>query len=127
MQKTQKTWIRFYTPGSFTAYTWDVDAWGEVDPTKVEWPDKAYAFTIHTRTDIEEDGEIFKGKVEQIGVMYYHPDSKIEVLEDVKKNPNSTSTLISNMECNKWDSIVWNRWGNWPQPYEADKATVLTA
>jgi hypothetical protein len=29
------------------------------------------------------------------------------------------------MRCNKWPSVIYSRWGNWPQPYEAGKCEVL--
>ncbi len=127
MNKVTKTWINFYAPGSFTANEWTKDTPENTSPDDVEWPDNAYAFTLHRRVDIVDGGETYNGKPEQIGPMYYHPDSATETLEEVKQNPSATSILVGNMECNRWERIVWTRWGNWPQPFDSEKHRVLAA
>lgn len=91
----------------------------------MKWPDNAYAFAVIRRTDIVDGTERFKGKVEQVGPHYYHPDSKIETFAEVEKNPHATRILLDNMRCNKWDKLVWARWGNWPQPYREGEIVVL--
>ena len=125
MKKQTKYWIRFYTPGILFAETWDINCDSEPNPKEIEFPDSAYAFTIHKRTDIIDRGNIYKGKARQIGNMYYHPDSKVEDLKEVEQNPNATDTLIRNIKNNGWDRIIWTRWGNWPQPFDPTKITIL--
>lgn len=125
MTKTIKYFARFLSPGSFVSNEWLVGING-IDPYSIEWPENAYAFTLHKRAEImEEGGTLFVGNMEQIGPMYFHPDSVVESLEEVYKNPKKTETLISNMIGNGWSHIVWSRWGNWPQPFEAGKHEKL--
>lgn len=126
MHKKLKRFVVFWAPGLFfgEARTQDVES---ADPLAVEWPDDAYAFTMHEREDVVDGEKIYEGEPVQVGPMYYHPDSKIETLEEVKRNPNKGAALVSNMENNGWDHIIWTRWGNWPQPFKEGKSVVLTA
>jgi hypothetical protein len=58
--------------------------------------------------------------------VYYHPDSKVLTEAEIAaKGDPRDSILLSNMRCNKWPSVIYSRWGNWPQPYEAGKCEVL--
>jgi len=126
MQKITKYWVRFYSPGSFMADTQDGDmSLNPIDPRGVEWPKNAYMFNIYTRTDVHEKKEVYQGKAKQVGFNYYHPDSKVESLGDVYKNPSATKILIDNMRMNNWSHIVWSRWDNWPQPFDHIKDYVL--
>lgn len=125
MQKQKKYWIRFWVPGSFVAEEIIRHCEALPTPEQVEFPDNAYAFTLHEREDIVDGEQTYTGEAKRVGPTYYHPNSVVETLEEVKKNPNATSTLISNMEGNGWRQIVWSRWGNWPQPFEADSIKVL--
>lgn len=123
--KRTEYWIRFYAPGSFTTNEWIRMEDSMPKPDEVAFPDKAYAFTLHQREDIIEGGKVYQGAAEQVGLMYYHPSSKVETLAQAELNPNATSILLSNMRCNRWDHIVWSRWGNWPQPFDAAKMQVV--
>ena len=98
------------------------------DPAAVVWPENAYAFTLHERVDVLDGPERFEGKPQQIGPTCYHPDSKVmtEAQIAAKGDPRN-SILLNNMRINKWPSVIYSRWGNWPQPYEADKVRVLGA
>ncbi|MEN6549998.1 MAG: hypothetical protein ABFE07_28475 [Armatimonadia bacterium] len=125
MKKVRVSWITYLMPGLLVGENWDKDCEPGIDPEDVEWPKNAYAFRIMERTDVVHDGETYKGKAEQVGPLYYHPDSRVETLEEVRQNPRATDTLISNMRCNKWNRIIWTRWNNWPQPYEAKEIRVL--
>lgn len=93
--------------------------------TLADWPNRAYAYKLYQQdivTDTETGKRYSGDRAEVDGKLHYHPDSKVETLEQVRNNPNATETLIRNMECNGWDSIVWTRYGNWPQPF--DKETM---
>jgi len=125
MKKKRIYYVKFYSPGSFFANDWVVEYDDIPDPAKIEWPGNAYSFTVHNRLDVFEGDEVFTGKPEQIGPWYYHPNSKIETLDEVRNNPNATDILIGNMECNQWSHIVWSRWDNYPQPFDPTKHTVL--
>ena len=125
-KKTTVYYVEFFAPGSFVAESWTQKI-KSPDPHMVKWPKDAYAFQMHQRDEIHDGGETFLGKSKRIGPTYYHPDSKVETLAEVRGNPKASRTLIENMECNKWNRIVWTRWGNWPQPYDPKDDVVLTS
>lgn len=122
--KRTRHFATFMAPGLIVGNQWDMELASE-DPQKVHWPDDAYAFTLHRREDVTVDGAEYQGKREQVGPIYYHPDSVVQTLEEAKANPKATPVLISNMECNDWGSVVWTRWGNWPQPFDPAEIQVL--
>ncbi|MBE3138868.1 MAG: hypothetical protein IMZ63_03525, partial [Actinobacteria bacterium] len=59
------------------------------------------------------------------GKLYYHPDSKITTIAEVRCMQGDNKTLLKNMECNKWDKMIWSRWGNWPQPYDSKTVEII--
>ena len=124
MKKVLKRFIRFWRPGSFFAEDWSksVDSF---DPESINFPEEAYCFQFWEREDVVDREENYEGKPKDVGPVYYHPDSKVETLEEVKRNRKSENTLIKNMENNGWDKIIWSRWGNWPQPFDSKKHLVL--
>lgn len=124
MKKTIRYFVEFWYPGSFVAES-STSETKIIDPHKIEWPKNAYSFVLYKREDIIDNNKTYKGELEQLGPTYYHPDSIVETLDQVKQNHPKEKILISNMECNKWDSIVWSRWGNWPQPFDTKKTEVL--
>jgi len=127
MDKVTVRYARFLAPGSFVANEWTrpVDT---LAPEAVAWPENAYAFTLHERVDVLDGTDTFTGNPQQVGPMYYHPDSKVLTQADVAaKNDPRDSTLLSNMRCNEWDTVIYSRWGNWPQPFDAGKAQILGA
>ncbi len=124
MKKETVFFAVFHSPGSFTTNTWEVPLVSD-DLTVVAWPDRAYAFQIYKREDAVDGEQRYRGQRVQIGGWYYHPDSKVETLEQVKQNPSATDILIRNMGCNNWTHIVWSRWGNWPQDFDPACDTVL--
>lgn len=117
--------VEFFTPGSFCSDTWEKEYDKEIKPESVKWPDNAYAFCVYRQDCVENNGKKFYAKREQIGKMYYHPDSQITNIEQTTKHSNATSTLINNMKRNGWDNMIWTRWGNWPQPYNKNKMLIL--
>jgi hypothetical protein len=125
MNKVTVRFARFWSPGSFVGESWDVPI-GGTPPDRVEWPARAYAFSVHERTDVVDGGETFVGKASQVGPTYYHPDSVVKTLEEVRISEGERSILFANMECNGWSSVVYSRWGNWPQPFDPAKAVILT-
>jgi len=48
-------------------------------------------------------------------------------VEIAAKGDPRDSILLSNMRCNGWPSVIYSRWGNWPQPFDATKVVVLSA
>lgn len=126
MERVTKRWANFYFPGSFVANETERDV-ESLDPHSVAWPDGAYAFALYERTDLHDGPDTYTGKAKRIGPLYYHPDSKVETLEEVERNHPGERILISNMRCNRWPAVVWSRYGGWPQPFDAAKACVLGA
>jgi hypothetical protein len=125
MDRVTVRYARFLSPGSFVANDWTAPV-DSADPRAVKWPDNAYAFTLHERVDVLDGPETFKGEAKQIGPVYYHPESKVLTQAEIAaKGDPRDSILLSNMRCNKWPSVIYSRWGNWPQPYEAGKCEVL--
>ena len=125
MNRVTVRYVRFLSPGSFLADSWTSEV-ESADPHAVEWPERAYAFTLHERTDITDGLERFKGAPKQIGPTYYHPDSKIKTLAEIEaEDRKENRILIDNMRCNNWQSVIYSRFGNWPQPYMADDVCVL--
>ena len=126
MQKHSKLYVEFQTPGIMFADMWTEDV-SSTDPNDVKWPENAYAFRMYSRESIEEGGEVFMAHPKQIGKTYYHPDSKVRTLREVQMmdKDGEHKILISNMKGNKWDAVVFTRWGNFPQPYDKEDSEVL--
>lgn len=124
MDKSTAYYATFFGQGTFVAETWKADLTSD-NPFSVKWPENAYAFTIHRRDDVTVDGKVYRGEPQQIGPMYYHPDSKVEDLGEVTANPRATEVLIDNMRINEWPLLIWTRWGTWPQPFDADAMQIL--
>lgn len=127
-QKEKKYWIEFYSPGSFVSNTRTVSVQSLPEPEDVVFPMNAYAFTLNERERITHSDKIYDEKPKQIGPMYYHPDSKITTLKEVKSGntPGEIGpALISNMENNGWESIIWTRWGNSVQPFDSEKIEII--
>lgn len=125
MNKHTSYYVIFMEPGTFVSESWKRDVDGP-DPRAVKWPDNAYAFTLFKREDVTVDGKVYQGEPEQIGKLYYHPDSVIQTYEEAQANPKATRILLTNMRINRWPQIIWTRWGNWPQHYEPESMEVLS-
>ena len=122
--KETKYWVTFYTPNILVADTWNVEYDKLPEPNSVEFPENAYAFVIYKREDIVEGETRYRGETEQVGKMYYHPDSEIKKFEEIPDcQPNEI--LRKNMECNNWDAVIYTRWGNWAQPYDKEEVEIL--
>jgi hypothetical protein len=124
MNKVTKHYVQFLSPGTFVGESWN-EGITEQDPNAIAFPDRAYAFRMFVREDVIDRGETYTGKPTQVGPVYFHPESVVESLDQVRRNPMATKTLVSNMEGNGWSHIVWSRWGNWPQPWMPAEMVVL--
>lgn len=124
MKKEIKYFASFLSPGLLVGKSFEREIKTN-NPNEVEWPERAYAFTIEEREDVVDGTTRYKGEPKQLGPTYYHPDSRVETLEEVTHNPNQGAQLVNNMRCNGWSHIIWTRWDNWPQPYSADQIKIL--
>ena len=124
MERVTKRWANFYFPGMFVANETERDV-ASLDPHSVAWPDGAYAFALYERTELHDGPDVYTGKAQRVGPLYYHPDSKVETLAEVEANRPGERILISNMRCNGWSAVVWSRYGNWPRPFDPAQDQVL--
>jgi hypothetical protein len=127
----KKHFVTFMSAGTFMAESttkeieeWDIDKAVEMAKEITERHGaKPYGFYFSTRERKED--ELDSRVTIQSGIHYIN--GVIQTLEELKKegNPNN-SILISNMECNGWDSVVttYNPW-KWTQPLRKDDI-VLT-
>lgn len=125
MEKRTVFYAEFLSQGLIVANSWHVPLVNP-DPHAVKWPDNAYAFRIYQREDVVDGETVYTGTAHPRGALYFHPDSVVETLDQVKANPKATPILISNMECNNWHAVVWCRSGGWPQPFDQDVMQVLS-
>lgn len=124
MKKATHFVVTFFCPGTLFAESYEREVVSS-DPYKVEFPENAYCFQIHSREDVIDGATVYRGSPIQIGPTYYHPDSKVETIAQAQNNKKSSTTLLDNMRYNKWEHIVWSRYGNWPQPYVPGDHIVL--
>jgi hypothetical protein len=125
MNKITKYYVTFYMPGIICAEYWDKDI-DSPDPNMVEWPKNAYAFNLYEQENIIDDnGKVFEGESKKLGPMYYHPDSKIETLSQLKKSHPNDKILINNVESNGYKNVIWTRWNNWPQMFNDKEYEIL--
>lgn len=123
MNKRTVYYVVFHAPGLIVGDTWEQEVTGD-DPRQVQWPPNAYCFDMYHRVDVIDGEDVYTGKPTKLG-RYYHRDSKVETLEQVRRNPNATSVLIQNMIGNGCSHIIWSRWGTWAQPYDPKEIEIL--
>jgi len=146
--ETKRHYIRFYIDQSFLSNTshidsivlgWNEPSWQNFDTNiliselqsknrllrDMKWPQSTFAFQIYKQTSFSCKIRVYTGNPVKVGPLYYHPDSRIETLEEFKKNPKADSFLISRMEENKCKMVVWTRF-NKAFNYESYKDRVLS-
>jgi hypothetical protein len=125
-QKVTETYARFYTPGAMFADTFDVPCAPDAHPDEIRFPENAYAFDFYRREDVIDGENTYRGKERKIGKRWYHPDSYVLTLAEVKGRADPRDRiLIGNMECNGWPSVIFSRWGNWPQPFDSAESAIV--
>lgn len=133
MSKSTEWRVVFYYSGSFVAETSMSEPFSKrPEPLTVKVPEHAYAFAINRRSVATIDGEELSGQYEQVGPIYYHPDSVVTTLAQLEAGDHPshlkpTRILLSNMRLNKWPAVIWSRFGHWPQPFDAKDCEVLPA
>lgn len=124
MIKNTKYWAEFYHVGFFFAgRSSQAVEFPNCELIK-KWPDSAYCYRFYKQDEIIEGNKVFKGEVEQVGLTYYHPESQVKNLEQVKKDPNN-QILASNMKSNGWKYVIFSRFGNFPQPFDPNKDMIV--
>jgi hypothetical protein len=125
-----KHFVRFYSPGTFVAETtekpieeWNVSkAIGMVKGIKERYGATPYGFKFITR--FRTDDELDSREVKDSNM--YFLGGEIFTLKDLKdRNDPNDSTLISNIESNKWDRVIvnTNSW-KWTQPLMKDDVVL---
>lgn len=111
-----KTYVVFKLPGAFVAEQEVRRVDDRSFPTDI--PRSCFGFYFY---DVYETigpmGEAVRGQPQNVSGMFYFGEEFS--LERVKREFPELKILISNMECNGWDRVVYTRVGNW-QPIEAD-------
>lgn len=119
---TTRRFVEFMYAGSFTAdySSKEVD---HADPAQVSVPKGAYAFRFYDIREIVEGGVTLKsGRLNQSKTFY--PGGSLKTLAEVRLMPDSR-ILVSNMECNGWPAVVFNRFGSWPQPFDPNRDAII--
>lgn len=114
-----KHYVTFLFPGSFypEESTKEISSREE----KIDAPENCFAYEFWDRNEIEQDGEILRGKAINKSGRYYFGEvfDQQQVADLVPDN----STLLFNMKCNGWDKLIKTRKGNW-QPLMPEDVVV---
>jgi len=116
--------MTFWSPGTIVGESWTADVDEFPEPAAIQWPERAYAVQFCEQTVAEANGETLRGTLRSIGPLRYHPDSVVTTLAETERHPNATAILLDNMRTNNWDAVIWTRWGNWPQPWNAARMEI---
>jgi hypothetical protein len=123
-----KTQLRHYAvvyyPGSFFPEEEIVDLEspdGVALTKKLKKAGKAFGFQMYRQTTAGTGKEMLSGEPKKVGgrVLF----GKAYTLKELEAKFPEHTTLISNMKCNKWKSVVKCPTGNW-QPVEGDDIVV---
>lgn len=116
--------VEYLMPGSlFSEEVSKIIESRDVDLAMRDLPRNAFAFTfydVETRAGKLEDGaEITDRRVVNKSKKYY-PGGKAYNIEEAAAEVGEKSTLISNMRCNDYATVVKTRLGNWQPLFEGD-------
>ena len=102
-----KTYVEFFYPGVFISET----TIQELPSRKstVELPEGAYGYRLFSRSEVEQDGEVLVGPPKDYSPTTYYGIER--TLEQVRNLPGDNTILISNMEINNWDRVVFTQYG----------------
>lgn len=79
------------------------------DPDKIILGTMEYGFRFYDIEEVELDGELLRGKPKNHSKWYYQGEEY--TLEQVKRELPGSRILIENMECNGWNTVVKNKFG----------------
>lgn len=96
-------YIEWLFPGSFFAETSAKRVISRIRPPGI--PKGAYGYQFFDRIEVEAEGETLYGRPKNRSGIYYL-GGKVLTLAQVKSLPGDYKTLISNMECNRWDRVI---------------------
>lgn len=114
-------YVTFYYPGTFFSETSSTKIKNR--EVKIEIPEGAFAYMFWDREETKSGKETLTGKEKNL-TGYFYPQGRLHTLADVKKNFPQHTTLISNMEINKYKQVVETKQGNW-QPFNPKKDKVV--
>jgi len=105
----KQTYIEWLYSGIITSETSAEKVKDRTMPTK--FPKSSFGFRFYERTEMKtEDGELLIGVPQNYSGWNYIGGEEL-TLEEVKNRHPEKTILISNMECNSWDSVVLTRYG----------------
>jgi hypothetical protein len=105
-----KVYVRFWKTGFFVSDDWDIEIVSR--DVKFEIPAYVYAYQIFERRCVEVDGETLLGKRIMKSEMHYLNGVDYS-LEQVKEHFPQNTTLIRNMEGNKWNRMFRTQDDKW--------------
>lgn len=127
VQGETKTYCEVLYPGIFFSEN-DVFEVNYRDPNAIAIKHKnafAFQFFDQERTQIKVGSKTQTVSGERKNESdWYYPGGQVFTLEQVKQLDGDYRTLISNMECNGYASVVRTRCGNF-QPFDGTKARIL--
>ena len=109
----QKTYVEILYPGAFVSET-EVRPVQSRDPTKVQAPKNCFGYRFFDREEVVSGDEVLAGKPKNYSGIHYF--GRVMTLDEVKAEVPNFSTLVNNMQGNKWDKVVRTRCGNF-QPF----------
>ena len=112
-----KHFVEFSFPGVFLS-EYSHEEIAERKPELVTVPEGAFAYRFYDQEQMMVGDELLTGKCKNYsGYTYF---GKAYTLEEVKRDFPQHTTLIANMECNGWNTVVKTRRGNWQPLNEGD-------
>lgn len=106
----QKTYVEILYPGTFVSET-EVRPVDSRDPAKFQAPQRCFGYRFFDRDEVVSGDEVLAGKPKNYSGTHYF--GKAMTVDEVEAEfPNSSRTLVSNMQVNGWDKVVKTRCGN---------------
>ena len=99
-----KHYVEFIYPGSFCSDYDCREATSEELNGRVEIPNRSYGYRFFEREEQTTSEEVLRGERKNHGGWHFLGEEYS--LERIKAEQSDKTTLISNMECNKWDRVV---------------------
>jgi hypothetical protein len=112
-----KHYVRFFYPGVFVSESAEKPIESRESP--IVLPDRAYAYQLLDREEIDQDGKLLRGSWENIGPTVYL--GEVLTLDEVKRREPDKSILICNMETNGYPRVVRTRFGQYFPLGETDE------
>ena len=123
MKTTTRHFVTFFYAGRVVADS-QTEEIRHADPSAVVVPARSYAFRLHDIREItDDDGVVLRSDLLNRSKTFW-PGGVLKTLDEVRREQGSR-ILVENMECNGWPSVVFSRFGSWPQPFDPATAEII--